>query len=132
VRRLIAITAAVAGLVAAGCGSGTRASLTPKVARELGAEVAQIRVDAVGGNVGAATLRLLHLRTRVGELRTSGEISSNEAARVLSAVDGVSAVLSLASPSSAPATTSAPTTTRPKPHDTKPRKGHGGGGDGGD
>lgn len=94
----------------AACGNGQPTTSGPAV--ELSQRVQQVRAAAGAGDVDTARDRLAELRTAVEDLRTRGEITDDDAARIGAATTEVDQGLDLLT------TTTTASTTAPAPPPT--------------
>ncbi len=109
--RVGAAGAVVVTVLLAGCGGGSSSLTLPAgAARQLQAQVAAVRADAVGFDPAAARRDLTNLETTVRQLGRSGQIPAIRATSILAAAHAVEIDLVLLP------TTTTTTTTPPAPH----------------
>jgi hypothetical protein len=112
--------AAVAAVVLLGACASSGAGVSKPAGHLLQAEVQSIRLAARGANRAEAERGLSDLRASVTELRASGDLSADAAARIRDAASSVEAELALI-PLPTTTTTTTTTTTLPNPG---PGRGH--------
>jgi len=122
VTRVGAAGAVVVMVLLAGCGGGSSALTLPAgAARQLQAQVAAVRADAVGLDPAAARRDLTNLETTVRQLGRSGQIPAVRAASILAAAHAVENALVLLPTTTTTTTTTTPPPPHPGPHPDRPK-----------